>query len=150
MGRNDELPNTLLFRTPCPVLSSFRSPTKKLALQQARCASRGYLLEAYLHGAEIRRAKEAGAVMHQAHTECQGIEGYTKFSLKRKAQSQDIILYPRKMGLPGPLGISLIFVIIGVSLSNFLCKRTRKLSLRKPLCECNDEPVERGIPVTNG
>jgi hypothetical protein len=73
------------------------------------------LLEAYLHRAEIRRAKEAGAVMHQTHIERQGAEGYTKVPFKKKAQNQDIVLSMRTNSrLLRLIGLSLLFVIGGV------------------------------------
>lgn len=129
--------------------------------------SGSYLLEAYFHRADIRKAKEAGAVIRQVHSECQGAERPTKFSFKRKAQSQNIVLYVRPSGrLVRMAGLSLLFVIGGVWMLNspgnlmqavvgtltilffglgaviFLLQFLLQLFSRIPLLAINDEGIQ--------
>lgn len=69
----------------------------------------------YFNRAEIRKAKEAGAVVHQKNTNYQGARRRMRFSFTKKAGSQDIILYPRVSSRFLPLmGGSLLFVLTGI------------------------------------
>ncbi|MDQ2713635.1 MAG: pentapeptide repeat-containing protein [Chloroflexota bacterium] len=79
--------------------------------------SSSYLLESYFHRAQIREAKEAGAVMQPLNTDHQKAKRGVRFFLKRPAlsQGQDIIFYTRaNTQLLYLLGVSLLFVIGGV------------------------------------
>jgi len=134
-----------------------------------------YLLDAYLHRAEIRRAKEAGAVIRQARPERLEVEGRTTFSYKRKTQSQNVILSTRTNGRLARLtGLSLLFVIGGVLILRspgnliqvvmgtlavllfglcgviFLLQFLRLLFSRIPLLVVNDEGIQYFYPSLFG
>ncbi|MDQ2902219.1 MAG: pentapeptide repeat-containing protein [Chloroflexota bacterium] len=79
--------------------------------------SSAYLLESYFHRAQIREAKEAGAVMQPLNTDHQEAKRGIRFFLKKPtlSQGQDIIFYTRaNIRLLYLIGVSLLFVIGGV------------------------------------
>ncbi len=129
------------------------------------------LLDAYLHRAEIRRAKEAGALMNQAHAERQRSEEYTRPFLKKQGKSRDIVLYTRmNHRLLRLIGASLLFVAVGIWLLltpgdlihvivgiisttlgslgavNFLLLFLLQLFNRTPLLIVNDEGIHYFFP----
>ncbi|MEO6891703.1 MAG: pentapeptide repeat-containing protein [Ktedonobacteraceae bacterium] len=135
--------------------------------------SSAYLLESYFHRAQIREAKEAGAVMRPLNTDHQEAKRGIRFSLKKPAlsQGQDIIFYTRaNTRLLYLLGGSLLFVISSIWLLQkpenpvqmvmaiitvvffglggvvFLLLFLRQLFSRTPLLIINEEGIQYFYP----